>query len=158
MYSNSIEEGIKKFLLGRQMIVVPMGFLTAQITQFTYFPSGILPYGIYYILIIIGFPGIMVLLQLAQLIPQLIAENHSVKFLGIPGAYYLVRLALCIEKLGITDYAWIMYSTISKIINGDCESSPWCCYGSDNSNQNSFSLDMTSNSMKKTRVPTYEDV
>lgn len=62
-------------------MVVPLGFLFAQLTHFSLFPMEMLPASIYYPLVTIGVPGILVLLQFAQLSPQLLAEEKGVTFL-----------------------------------------------------------------------------
>jgi hypothetical protein len=64
-----------------QQMVVPLGFLFAQLTHFTFFPRDLLPSYLYYPMVVIGVPGILVLLQFAQLAPQLLAEEQNISFL-----------------------------------------------------------------------------
>ena len=50
-------DGVKRFLLGRQLIVVPLGFVVAQITNFGRFPVNNFPTALYFLTINLGFPG-----------------------------------------------------------------------------------------------------
>ena len=114
-----LEEGdrVKHFLLGRQLIVVPLNFIVAQLTHFSGFPSDLLPSFLYYLIIVVGLPGVLVLLQFAQLTPQLLAEKNSSSFMNMRGGYSVVYTALAIEKLGLTDFSWVLYAFIN---NGFC--------------------------------------
>lgn len=69
----------------RQQIVVPLGFLFAQLTHFSTFPSNLLPPVLFNPVVTIGVPGVLVLLQFAQLTPQLLAEEQSISFLVSAG-------------------------------------------------------------------------
>jgi hypothetical protein len=72
-------------------MVVPLGFLFAQLTHFSFFPRDLMPAYLYYPMVIIGIPGVLVLLQFAQLTPQLLAEEQSISFLvsGMGDGYSL---------------------------------------------------------------------
>jgi hypothetical protein len=71
----SQNEGITRFLLGRQLIVVPLGFLMATITLFEGY--GNLPSGWYFLLVGLGLPGMIVTMQVAQLAPQVFWRTHK---------------------------------------------------------------------------------
>lgn len=58
-----------------------------------------------FLLVGFGLPGMLVMMQLAQLAPQVLASRHTKQFLDIPGGRGLVALALGIELLGITECA-----------------------------------------------------
>mmetsp|Transcript_22127 Transcript_22127/g.37466 ORF Transcript_22127/g.37466 Transcript_22127/m.37466 type:complete len:620 (+) Transcript_22127:270-2129(+) len=119
---------VKRFLLGRQQLVVPLGFLFAQLTHFSRFPADHLPSYLYYPLVTIGLPGILVLLQFAQLAPQLLAEEKNVPFLGMRGAYVLTKVALAVESLGITNFTWMMFAGLDSIMrSGKCGSAAEGC-------------------------------
>lgn len=107
------EDKVKQFLLGRQLIVVPLNFLVAQLTHFSGFPKNLLPDYVYFPVIVAGIPGVLLLLQFAQLAPQLLAETHSMKFMNLRGSFSLVYIALCIENVGITEFAWVLYNVVS---------------------------------------------
>ena len=56
-------DGVKRFLLGRQLIVVPLGFLVAQITHFNRYPTYNFSPALYFFTISLGLPGKMMLLK-----------------------------------------------------------------------------------------------
>ena len=106
-------QGVERFLLGRQQLVVPCGFVVAQITSFTSFPSKGMSQGLYFIVVVFGLPAVLVLLQLSQLAPQLLAEGHGKMFLSLPGAFSFVYSALCVEKLGVVSIVFLFLGKIS---------------------------------------------
>lgn len=109
-------DNVKRFLLGRQLIVVPLCFLVAQITHFSKYPRSGWPTILYDLVIVTGLPGVLVLLQFAQLAPQLLGEENNMRFMNLVGGYSLVNIALAIENIGITDFAWVLYKIIDTII------------------------------------------
>ena len=72
-----------------------------------------------FLLVGFGLPGMLVMMQVAQLAPQVLASRHTKQFLDIPGGRALVRLALTIELLGITECANAVKLLIER-----------CCCGS----------------------------
>lgn len=113
-------EGVKKFLLGRQLTVVPLGFFIASLTHFIGLNEDQMPYGLYFILVTAGLPGVMILLQVAQLTPQLLAEQNNIAFINLPGSYMLAKWALFVESFGIVNVTWLIYFALDKIL---CRSS-----------------------------------
>ena len=111
-----VSEGIKKFLLGRQLTVVPLGFFIASLTHFVGLHEESMPYGLYYIIVTAGLPGVMILLQVAQLTPQLLAEQNNIAFINLPGCYILAKWALFVESFGILNVTWMFYYTIDKLV------------------------------------------
>jgi hypothetical protein len=111
---SSQQDNVKRFLLGRQMIVVPMGFLFAQLTHYSDCPGNLiwLPPALYFPVITVGIPGVLILLQFAQLAPQLVAEKSPIRFLDMIGCYTLAYVALCIESVGVTEAAWVVYKAV----------------------------------------------
>lgn len=130
------EDGVKKFLLGRQLIVVPLGFIVAQVTSFNKFPKDLLDPVSYALLIDVGLPGILVLLQFAQLCPQLLAESHGKSFMSLRGGYSLVYGALMIEKFGLTSFVWLLYVGMDRFC---CK---WLNSGRDENNKTSQQSDL----------------
>ena len=53
-----------------------------------------------FLLVGLGLPGMLVMMQLAQLAPQVLASRHTKQFFNIPFAALLVGLALLIELFG----------------------------------------------------------
>jgi hypothetical protein len=108
-------DGVERFLLGRQQIVVPFGFLVAQITHFGLLPMTGFPPFLKFILVGFSLPAVLVMLQFSQLAPQLLAESNNDAFLSLPGAFSLVYAALTIEKLGVTYVTTLIIGSIKKI-------------------------------------------
>ena len=107
------KEDVSKFLLGRQMVVVPCGFLLSNLFHFSGYGNGVLGF----LLVGLGLPGMLATMQLAQLAPQVLAGRNDRAFLGLPLAAMLVRVALCIEKLGLTRSAFLLSRALSPSPN-----------------------------------------
>eukprot|EP00602_Paraphysomonas_sp_CaronLab_P003171 CAMPEP_0185039316 /NCGR_PEP_ID=MMETSP1103-20130426/36053_1 /TAXON_ID=36769 /ORGANISM="Paraphysomonas bandaiensis, Strain Caron Lab Isolate" /LENGTH=532 /DNA_ID=CAMNT_0027578157 /DNA_START=126 /DNA_END=1724 /DNA_ORIENTATION=+ len=116
LLNSSVSEGVKKFLLGRQLTVVPLGFLIAALTHFENLNRDNFPGGLYFIVVTAGLPGVLILLQIAQLTPQLLAQQNSILFLNLPGSYLLVLWTLAVESLGIVNFTWVLYFAIDKLL------------------------------------------
>ncbi len=104
-------EGTKRYLAGRQLCVIIIVFIAAQITSFPsldswpfidvdfpswmnwWFTTLFLQYGIL---------GALFVLWIGQLAPQLIATNHPLRFLNFPGVKYILQVAWFFESLGLT--------------------------------------------------------
>lgn len=72
----------------------------------------------FYILIIeTGMPGILFVLAFGQLMPQLVAATHPITFMNLPGTWFVVKLALAIETIGITHFSWVLTWIVKKIFN-----------------------------------------
>lgn len=103
-------------MLGRQLTVVPLGFLIAQLTHFEGLHKENFPGGLYFVVVTAGIPGVLILLQFAQLTPQLLAQQNSIPFLNLPGAYVLVLWTLGVESLGLVNFTWIVYFFVDKFM------------------------------------------
>jgi hypothetical protein len=98
--------------------VVPLGFIIAQITHFEFTKHTIVGSTyLYTVVVSIGLPGIITLLQFSQLAPQLLADRYSYKFINLPGSYTLVFAALCVEKIGFTSVTSLLYKLIETCFN-----------------------------------------
>lgn len=96
---------ISRFLLGRQMIVVPANFLIASIFTFNLEKMG--PFWTT-ICVNLALPGVICTLQFVQLAPQVLAGRYPGTFLQLPGAKALVLAALAIQNLGLTETAFLL--------------------------------------------------
>lgn len=107
---------MKKFLIGRQLTVVPLGFVFARLTHFVRLHRE--NYGTlgYFLVVEAGLPGVLILLQFAQLAPQLLAEQNSIPFMNLPGNYLLALWTLQLEKLGIVNFTWLFYRVIEGCV------------------------------------------
>merc|ERR1719397_2084382 len=63
------------------------------------------------------FFGVLVVLAFGQLMPQLIASTHPITFMNLPGANFVIQLALCFETIGVTHFSWVL-TFITKWIFG----------------------------------------
>jgi hypothetical protein len=108
-------EGVKKFLLGRQLLVVSLGFFIASLTHFAGLKDHV-PYGLYFVVVTAAFPGVMVFLEIAQLTPQLLAEQNNIAFINLPGSYVLARFLLIVESCGIMNVTWLIYYGLEKVL------------------------------------------
>ena len=110
------EDRVKKFLLGRQMIVVPLAFVISNITQLSNYPSNQMAPFLFTFIITFGLPGVLMFVQFAQLAPQLIADEYNIDFMNMRGSYSIIYTALCIESLGITNCTWVLYGMVNYFI------------------------------------------
>eukprot|EP00603_Paraphysomonas_imperforata_P004776 CAMPEP_0114444484 /NCGR_PEP_ID=MMETSP0103-20121206/18110_1 /TAXON_ID=37642 ORGANISM="Paraphysomonas imperforata, Strain PA2" /NCGR_SAMPLE_ID=MMETSP0103 /ASSEMBLY_ACC=CAM_ASM_000201 /LENGTH=437 /DNA_ID=CAMNT_0001616023 /DNA_START=380 /DNA_END=1696 /DNA_ORIENTATION=+ len=136
-------EGVKKFLLGRQMLVVSLGFFIASLTHFAGLKEHV-PYAIYFMVVTAALPGVMVFLEVAQLTPQLLAEQNTiVEACGIMNVawliYYGLDNCLCSKPRRIAEE----YDELDTTANGNLFT---LCYDSDSSDPSA------SNSIEDTRA------
>ena len=86
-----VSRGVDRFLVGRQLIVVPCGFLVGRLC-----PGWAM------------IPGVIVVSCTAQLLPQILAARHPLAFLGCNSACYLVQAALMVESTGLAEIAVVL--------------------------------------------------
>jgi len=111
------EEAVQRFLVGRQFFVIFVVYLTAQVTTFSTLELALLPGWATTIFIDTGLPGVMIVLAVAQLMPQLMAAEDPRWFMSLPGCLPTVYLCLGLERLGLTHFAWLC-SSIGKRMAG----------------------------------------
>jgi hypothetical protein len=109
-------EGVKKFLLGRQLTVVILSFFISSLTHFVGLNDDSLPYGLYFFIVTAGLPGVMIHLQIAQLTPQLLAAQNNIAFINLPGSYMLAKWALFVESFGLVNVTWLIYFALDKLL------------------------------------------
>lgn len=116
----------QRFLVGRQFWVIFVVFVAAQITTFPTLQLP-LPRWLFVVLIETGLPGALVVLALGQLMPQLITATHPVSMLNAPGSWLVVKFALTLEALGVTNFAWVVTWTAKLVRPPSCCSCCCCC-------------------------------
>ena len=101
-----------RFFAGRQLFVVIIVFVAAQLTSFPSiqtwpltdvpFPQWMSPWfeTVFYKL---GILGALFVLWLGQLTPQFLANTNPQRFLNLFGARFMLSLALIVDSLGLTD-------------------------------------------------------
>lgn len=103
---------VQRFLIGRQFFVVFVVFLCAQLTTYPNLPKDGWPEWLFVAVIDTGLPGALVVLAFGQLMPQLIAASHPLKFMNLPLSWSVVKLALLLESIGIAHFSWVLSSTV----------------------------------------------
>jgi len=99
---------VQRFLVGRQFFVVFVVFLAAQLTTYSKLDIPFLPYWLCVLIISTGLPGVLFVLSFGQLMPQLIASTHPITFLNLPGTWYVIKLTLGFEAVGVTHFSWVL--------------------------------------------------
>ena len=105
-------EVVKRFLIGRQFLVVFSMFTMASITSyesFEHFDVTLLPRKMIGLFVLSGFCGVIFALNTVQLPAQILAKQYPLLFLNLPGAYYVLRLTLCIEQSGLLHFGWVLF-------------------------------------------------
>ena len=101
-------------MIGRQLIVIVTVFFISKLTSFPSMPM-FLPKLLHHILISTGLPGVMVTLTFAQMSPQLVADEYTLRFLDLPGCVSFVILSMWIESVGIfTNFSWLVAAVLEK--------------------------------------------
>lgn len=103
------EEGARRFLAGRQLFVVVVVFLAAQLTSFPSFTPLSDAFGVSpalrwmeIVLLQYGVAGAFIVLWVGQLAPQFLANKHPHGFLNLPGMRLVLGLSFFVEALGLT--------------------------------------------------------
>jgi hypothetical protein len=111
---------VQQFLVGRQFFVIFVVFTIAQITSFPYVPANLwgMPATFVLLIVQIGVPGIMWVLTIGQLIPQLYVEEFTLPFLNMYGCHLVTRVCFAAEWLGICHFSWILFHTVSTVLFG----------------------------------------
>jgi hypothetical protein len=106
---------VKRFLMGRQFLVVLAMFTMAYMTTYHEYS---LPAKMsihkhakscldWYIAS--GLSGILVTLNTVQMPSQMLAKQNPVKFLSLPCVYYIIQLCIFCEQLGICHFGWVLF-------------------------------------------------
>jgi len=99
---------VRRFLIGRQFFVVFVVFLCAQLTTYPDLPKKGWPNWLFTLVIETGLPGALVVLAFGQLMPQLIAATHPMRFMNLWFSWSVVALTLALEFIGIAHFAWVL--------------------------------------------------
>lgn len=119
------KELIEKYLAGRQFGVIFVVFVIAQVTSFpqiealpfTNFPIKALPTVINFLGFQLGLFGALLVLWVAQLLPQFIANKNPLLFLNLIGMNLVIRWCLWLEAIGPTRPAsWLSAPQRHKLI------------------------------------------
>jgi len=98
---------VERFLVGRQVLVVFIVFLLARLTSYDEFyfdiPDGIKKSIMYY-----GFMGVVLVVIIAQLTPQVLASAYPVQFLNLPIMNIVFYSCLLIEISGVAHAVYLL--------------------------------------------------
>jgi hypothetical protein len=111
---------VQRFLVGRQFFVIFVVFTIAQITSFPYVPHDLWGMPPTFVLLFcrIGVPGVMWVLTIGQLIPQLYVEEFTLPFLNLYGCHAVTRICFAAEWIGICHFSWLLFHSVSTILFG----------------------------------------
>lgn len=113
--ANGREDGTQRFLLGRQLIVVPANFALATLLSFTGYEH-INPF-FYFLFIGLALPCVLVTLQTVQLTPQVLAGRHPAIWLTLPGSWYITYACLQVEKFKVANAAYLMTELLVAFVD-----------------------------------------
>jgi hypothetical protein len=115
--TNSSNNNMQKFIIGRQFFTVLINFIIAQITIFTYWTNNNNKYNniLFYIIIHSGLVGLLITVSFAQLLPELLATKFSLQFMNSYVSYSIVQLSIIIEYLGLGHAARLLFYTIESL-------------------------------------------
>ncbi|MDP8315057.1 MAG: hypothetical protein RAP70_08300 [Candidatus Celaenobacter antarcticus] len=103
----------KKFLAGRQLVVIVVVFFTAQLTSFPNlntipFTDFVLPKLFVSLFFKLGIFGAFLVLWTGQLFPQFIANKYPSWFMNLSLNNLTLNISFCIERIGLTKPAdWL---------------------------------------------------
>jgi hypothetical protein len=113
---NSSSDGVKRFLVGRQFLIVLSMFTMASLTSFTDYSQPFLPAALVSPLALSGFFGVIFGLNTVQLPGQMIAKQYPVSFLSLPGMELVVRAALVAESTGLMHFGWVLFHSLKHLV------------------------------------------
>ena len=103
----NIGRNVERFLVGRQVMVVFIVFLLARLTSYEEFyvrmPDAILQTVFKY-----GFMGTLIVVNIAQLTPQVLASAYPVQFLNLPIMKVVFYSCLLVEISGVAHAVYLL--------------------------------------------------
>ena len=117
--ASSDKHAVKRFLIGRQFLVVMSMFTMASITTYQHYydyEQSLFPTKLFGTFVLTGFSGVLFALNTVQLPAQIIAQQYPIRFLNFPGIVLMMRAALLIEYTGIMHFGWILFHFIGKVL------------------------------------------
>lgn len=112
---NCEKNGVKRFLIGRQFLIVMSMFTMASLTTYQQYSQPFLPSRIISPLAFTGFFGVIFGLNTVQLPGQMIAKQFPISFLNLPGMKFLIETALVVESSGLMHFGWVLFDTLKHL-------------------------------------------
>lgn len=116
------EEVVKRFLIGRQFLVVFSMFTVASITSFEsydHFNQDLIPRKLVGLFVLTGFCGVVFALNTVQLPAQILAKQYPLMFLNLPCAHLFLHITLLVEQSGIMHFGWTMFHCSKRMFQYD---------------------------------------
>ncbi len=111
---------VKAFIIGRQFMTVFTGFILAEIFTFANLENTYgYPDWLFYVIFKSGFAGVLLVLSVGQLVPELLAAEYPLRFLNLRGVYAMCRACLFFDNCCVGHAGWTIFY-ITK---------PWVCAG-----------------------------
>jgi hypothetical protein len=102
-------DNVKRFIIGRQACTVCTGFLIAQMTTFEHWSSDGYNPILFYIVVKSGLVGVLLVLSVGQLMPELLAQEFPLRFMNLPGSYTIGAISLYADSVCVGHCAWAIY-------------------------------------------------
>mmetsp|Transcript_45927 Transcript_45927/g.73538 ORF Transcript_45927/g.73538 Transcript_45927/m.73538 type:complete len:460 (-) Transcript_45927:148-1527(-) len=99
---------VERFLMGRQVLVVGTVFIAARITTF----DGV--WDAIHGLTFSGFLGVVLVVIVAQLTPQVLAAAYPTEFMNLPGMKIAFWACLLVEATGLVHAVWFLCVVVKK--------------------------------------------
>jgi hypothetical protein len=101
-------------------------FIIAQCTTLPHFPEDFIGLPKLAVLIFLesGIPGIMLVLTVGQLIPQLFVEQFTIPFINIYGCYAVTQLCFAAEFVGVCNFSWLLFHGVDSLFFGHKKAPP----------------------------------
>ena len=113
------EDNIERFLMGRQVFVVCLVFFAAKLTTIHGTEeSGFLfyvPHWVQALFLETGLLACVVVVILAQLMPQIVASVYPTQFLQLAGMWPAYWACIVLESSGVTHICWVFAQVWSKL-------------------------------------------
>jgi len=106
---------VERFLMGRQVLVVFTVFIAARITTFDGFWADV-PEAFINSVMYSGFLGVILVVIVAQLTPQVLASAYPVEFLNLPGMKYAFYACIILETTGLVHAVWFLCVTVREAV------------------------------------------
>ena len=107
---------VERFLMGRQVLVVFTVFVAARITTFNGFWAEV-PDSLINGLMFSGFLGVILVVIVAQLTPQVLAAAYPIEFMNLPGMKYAFWACLIVESTGLAHAVWFLCVMVRKMVD-----------------------------------------
>ena len=114
---------LQHFLIGRQIIVLFSVFVLGRCTTFDSFFDHSLPSWIVNYIMFSGFFGVILVVQVGQLVPQIISSNFPIAYMNIRVVSWIYYLCLALEKTGVCYTVWLICWCIHKCMGTEARRS-----------------------------------